>query len=106
MKFSTQTQAWIHSIAAAFIGAFATAGTGALTLPGVFNLSHDGLINFAKITLAPAIIAVFAVLKQSPLPGSVIQPGDKLNVQNPVIQDGVITGDTAQLQKAIPKENA
>lgn len=65
---TTTTKAWLHSIAAAFISAFATAMVGALALPTVFNLTHDGLANIAKITLVPALLAVFNILKQSPLP--------------------------------------
>lgn len=62
------TRTWLHGLFAAAIGSFATAAGGALTLPGVFNLSHNGLINFAKITVVPAMITVFAYLKSSPLP--------------------------------------
>lgn len=65
---TTTTKAWLHSLAAAFISAFATAMVGALALPTVFNLTHDGLANIAKITLVPALLAVFNILKQSPLP--------------------------------------
>jgi hypothetical protein len=67
---TSTTKAWLQSIAAAFISAFATAASGALALPTVFNLTHDGLANMAKITLVPAFLAVFTILKQSPLPSS------------------------------------
>ena len=65
---SNNTQVWLHGLFAGAIGSFSTAAGGALTLPGVFNLSHDGLINLAKITLIPSLLTVFAYLKQSPLP--------------------------------------
>jgi hypothetical protein len=60
--------AWLYGLFSAFIGAFATAATGALTMPGVFNFSHNGLINFLKISVTPAIIAFFAYLQQHPVP--------------------------------------
>jgi hypothetical protein len=62
------TKVWLHGLFAGVIGSFSTAAGGALTLPGVFNLSHEGLVNLAKITLIPALLTVFAYLKQSPLP--------------------------------------
>ena len=65
---SNNTKIWLHGLFAGAIGSFSTAAGGALTLPEVFNLSHDGLINLAKITLVPALLTVFAYLKQSPLP--------------------------------------
>jgi hypothetical protein len=65
-------KSWLHGLFAAAIGSFATAAGGALTLPGVFNTSHNGLINFAKITVVPALITVFAYLKQSPLPSMTV----------------------------------
>lgn len=67
---SSKTKAWVYGLAAAFITAFSTGAIGALALPTVFNMSHDGLCNFAKLTLAPALINVFTYLKQSPLPSS------------------------------------
>ncbi len=60
--------AWFYGLISAFIGAFSTAAVGALTMPGVFNFSHNGLINFAKICGAPALIAFFAYLQQHPIP--------------------------------------
>lgn len=62
------TKAWLQSILAAFITAFSTGAVGALALPTVFNFTHDGLWNLAKLTLVPALINVFTFLKQSPLP--------------------------------------
>jgi hypothetical protein len=62
------TKVWLHGLFAGAIGSFSAAAGGVLTLPEVFNLSHDGLINLAKITLVPALLTVFAYLKQSPLP--------------------------------------
>ena len=65
---SNNTKVWLHGLFAGAIGSFSTGAGGVLTLPGVFNLSHEGLINLAKITLVPALLTVFAYLKQSPLP--------------------------------------
>jgi uncharacterized membrane protein len=65
---NTNWGAWLNGLISAFVGAFATAATGALTMPGVFNFSHNGLINFLKISVTPAIIAFFAYLQQHPIP--------------------------------------
>lgn len=102
MALATSTKVWIHGVVAAFITAFSTAATGALALPTVFNFTHDGLANMAKLTVVPALISVFGYLKASPLPpASNLQPGDTLNVQNPKIApDSTITGDSAIIQKA------
>lgn len=62
------TKAWLHGLVAGMIGAFASAASGAITLPGVFNFSYSGLINFAKITVVPGLLSAFTYLKQSPLP--------------------------------------
>lgn len=61
---------WLHGLGAAFIGAFATAASGAITLPNVFSFTHSGMINFAKVCTVPAMLSAFAYLKQSPLPSS------------------------------------
>lgn len=101
MALSTTTKVWFRGIATAFISAFSTAAVGALTMPETFNFTKTGWANIAKITLAPAIVSVFAYLKQSPLPpASTIQPGDKLSVKDPKIESGTITGSEATLQKA------
>ena len=60
--------AWVYGLFSALIGAFSTAAIGALTMPGVFNFSHNGLINFAKICGAPALVAFFSYLQQHPVP--------------------------------------
>ncbi len=97
---TTTTKAWIHGLVAAGIGAIATAASGVLALPTVFNFTHDGLMNVLKLTMVPTLLQVFAYLKQSPLPGAVIEPGDKASIQNPTIApDGTITGTSATLQK-------
>lgn len=61
-------KAWLHGILAAFISTFATSLSGALALPTVFNMSHDGICNMVKMAGLPAILSVLAILKQSPLP--------------------------------------
>ena len=66
-----QVKNWLHGIGAALIGTFSTAAVGALTMPGVFNFTHAGMINFLKICMAPALVSVFAYLQKSPLPGDV-----------------------------------
>ena len=71
-KVSTTTKAWLKGLAAAAISALSTAAGGAVVLPAIFNLSHDGLINTAKIVIVPTLGAVFAYLKASPLPAASI----------------------------------
>lgn len=98
---SSGTKAWLHGLFAAVISAFATSASGILMLPTVFNFSHDGIANMIKISGGPALFAAFTYLKQSPLPGSLLAPGDKASVLNPVIApDGTISGTSATLQKA------
>jgi hypothetical protein len=65
-------RSWLHGLGAAFVGSFSTAAVGALTLPGVFNFSHDGLINFAKVCVLPGLVSAFGYLRQSPLPSSTV----------------------------------
>lgn len=63
-------RAWVHGLLAAAISAFSTAASGAIALPSVFSFTRDGIINMAKLATVPAMLAVFAYLKQSPLPAS------------------------------------
>lgn len=100
--FSADTKVWLHGLFAAAISAFATAASGILTLPTVFNFTHDGIINMVKVAGVPAMFSAFTYLKQSPLPSApVIGPGDNLSTQKPVIApDGSITAESAILQKA------
>lgn len=102
---SAGTKAWLHGLFAAAISAFATAASGVLTLPTVFNFTHDGIINMIKVAGVPAMFAAFSYLKQSPLPAAaVLGPGDTVNAKNPVIaKDGSITAESAIIQKAPEK---
>lgn len=59
---------WLHGLAAAAISAFASAASGAIALPTVFTLDRVGLINMTKLATIPALLAVFAYLKSSPVP--------------------------------------
>lgn len=61
-------KAWVYGLFAAAISAFASAASGCIALPTVFNFTHDGLINMVKLSMVPAMLAVFAYLKSSPLP--------------------------------------
>jgi hypothetical protein len=61
---------WAHGLAAAAISAFASAASGAIALPSVFTFDKVGLVNMAKLSTVPAMLAVFAYLKQSPVPGA------------------------------------
>lgn len=62
---------WLHGLGAATISAFAGGISGMATLPSVFNFTHDGLVNVAKLTILPALLAAGAYLKASPLPSTV-----------------------------------
>ena len=97
---SANTKIWLHGLFAAFISTFASSAGGFLMLPTVFNFTHNGLINMAKVSALPAMIAVFGYLKASPLP-TLIEPGDTATVQNPTIDTaaGTITGTSATLKK-------
>lgn len=99
---SSNTRAWLHGLFAIVISAFATSASGIIMLPTVFNFSHDGIINMIKVAGAPALLAAFTYLKQSPLPPTnLISAGDTLKTVNPVISpEGGITADSATLTKA------
>ena len=59
---------WAHGLFAAGISAFASAASGVIALPTVFTFDKNGFINMAKLATIPAMLAVFAYLKQSPVP--------------------------------------
>jgi hypothetical protein len=59
---------WIHGLVAAAISAFASAASGAIALPSVFTFDKTGLLNMVKLAAVPALLAVFAYLKSSPVP--------------------------------------
>ena len=59
---------WIHGLAAAAVSAFASAASGAIALPTVFTFDRAGFLNMVKLATVPALLAVFAYLKSSPIP--------------------------------------
>jgi hypothetical protein len=59
---------WVHGLAAAAISAFASAASGAIALPNVFTFDRVGFTNMVKLATVPALLAVFAYLKSSPIP--------------------------------------
>lgn len=59
---------WLQGLAAAGISAFASAASGAIALPTVFTFDKVGFLNMVKVAAVPAMLAVFAYLKSSPLP--------------------------------------
>jgi hypothetical protein len=59
---------WIHGLAAAGVSAFASAASGAIALPTVFTFDRAGFLNMVKLATVPALLAVFAYLKSSPVP--------------------------------------
>ena len=42
--------------------------SGAIALPSVFTFDKTGLVNMVKLATVPALLAVFAYLKSSPVP--------------------------------------
>jgi hypothetical protein len=63
---------WLHGLIAAAISAFASAASGAIALPTVFSFDKTGLVNMVKLATVPALLAVFAYLKSSPMPALVV----------------------------------
>jgi len=59
---------WLHGLTAAAVSAFASAASGAIALPTVFTFDKAGLLNMVKLATVPALMAVFAYLKSSPVP--------------------------------------
>ena len=59
---------WLQGLATAGISAFASAASGAIALPAVFPFNRAGVLNMVKLAAVPALLAVFAYLKTSPLP--------------------------------------
>jgi hypothetical protein len=66
---------WIHGLAAAAVSAFASAASGAIALPTVFTFDRAGFLNMVKLATVPALLAVFAYLKNSPVPALALTDG-------------------------------
>lgn len=62
------TKVWLHTIVAAAIGAVSAAITTTIASPSTFNFTTVGLQHLATVCGVSALLAVAAVLKQSPLP--------------------------------------
>jgi hypothetical protein len=100
---SANTRIWLYGLFAAFISTFATSASGFITLPTVFNFTHNGIINMVKLATVPAMVAVFTYLQRSPLP-PLIGPGDQIAGKNVAIDAaGNLTADAATLTKAPDK---
>lgn len=61
-------RAWLYSILTGAISGASTSALSALTMPDVFNFTHDGWVHMGKLSLTGAIVPVLTYLKQSPLP--------------------------------------
>ncbi len=61
-------QVWLKGLATAGIPAFSSAASGAIALPQVFTFDRVGFLNMLKVAAVPAMLAVLAYLKSSPLP--------------------------------------
>lgn len=57
----------IHSIIAAAIGGASSAILAVYSSPNSFNFTKLGLENLARVALGGAVVAVLALLKQSPV---------------------------------------
>ena len=80
---------WLQGLLAAFVSAFASAASGAIALPAVFTFDKAGLLNMIRLATVPAMIALFAYLKQYPTPqlsAVVDQQGNVKVVGNPVAE--------------------
>lgn len=86
---------WFRGLMAAAISAFSTAASGALTLPTVFNFSHNGFMNILKLSTVPALLAVFAYLKQSPVPA----PDTTVVSQKDTSPDGTVSETHVEITK-------
>lgn len=71
---SVTLKTWLHSIVAAAIAAFSTSVTAAIAAPSSFNFSAVGLEHIAAVGGLSAVLAVLALLKQSPLPAAAAPP--------------------------------
>ncbi len=67
---SVTTKVWIHTLAAGAISAAAAVIPLCIVSPTTFNASAAGLENLLKVCALTALVAVAAILKQSPLPSS------------------------------------
>ncbi len=72
---------WIHGLAAAAVSAFASAASGAIALPTVFTFDRAGFLNMVKLATVPALLAVFAYLKSSPVPALGSDTGVARNIE-------------------------
>lgn len=96
------TKVWLHGLGAAAIGASGSSVATVLVAPDKFNLtSWAGFGHLIIVSLAAGVINAGAYLAKSPLPALTLEPGDKVNVQNPVLaNDGTLSGSSATLTKA------
>ena len=63
-------RAWVHSLIAAFVGGASSAVPAAIVDPNVFNVTAPGLRHLGTVAALGGVVAVCALLKQSPLPAS------------------------------------
>lgn len=68
---------WLHSLIAAAIGGATSAVTAAYVVPSAFDFSHDGVQKLGKVAAGGALLAVLALLKQSPINNNPNNSGGK-----------------------------
>lgn len=100
------TRAWLHGLGAAAIGSSASSVATILVAPDRFNLtSLKGTADVFLVALVAGVVNAAAYLAKSPLPPLAMGPGDTATMKNPSIApDGTISGTSATITKAIPKE--
>jgi hypothetical protein len=95
-----QTRQWIHGILAAASGALASAVSGIVTMPDIFNFSHEGRIRLAKLIIVPTIGAVAFYIKQFPTPEDVKIVAKESTAISP---DGTVTASSSTTVTTEPK---
>ena len=63
-----QWKLWLRGLISVIVGGAANAVAAVYVVPDTFNFTGDGFSNLLKLAGAGAVIALFAYLKQSPLP--------------------------------------
>ena len=65
---------WLYGLLATGISAGASGVTASVVAPESFNFTHAGLVKLGTLCAVNALVAVAFYLKQSPLPGSLVDP--------------------------------
>lgn len=66
---------WFYALLATGISAAANGVTASIVAPESFNFTHAGWVKIGTLCGVNALLAIALYLKQSPLPGSLTDPG-------------------------------